>query len=128
MVADQSYQEISDLKSAARRSGHIRTVGGGNPAADDTTANLEHGPRRPTSRLTLDHSPGRAISKQSRQDGVVELVAATYRAIGAQQRHSGQGQISDHVEHLVANALVGVTEALGIEQPLLVEYDGVLER
>jgi hypothetical protein len=37
---------------------------------------------------------------------VIQLVAATDRAVGAEQRQTGQGQIANRVQRLVAGAFV----------------------
>ena len=59
---------------------------------------------------------------------MVELVAAAHRAVDAEQRRAGQRQIADGVERLVAGELVGEAQAFGIEQPLFVDDERVLER
>src|SRR6185436_14832297 len=68
-----------------RKSGNVGTIGRGDQAAHHTRAGLDKaaGTAR---RLGFDHPPGAAISQQGRQHGVVQLVAATYRAVGAEQR------------------------------------------
>ena len=59
---------------------------------------------------------------------MIELVAAAHRAERRQQRETGQRQVADHVEGLVAGALVGITQPLGIQQAGVVEHHRVLER
>ena len=58
-------------------------------------------------RLVLDNPPGVTVSHQGGQNRVVELVTATHRAIKATERQSGQGEVADGIENLVAGALVG---------------------
>ena len=45
-----------------------------------------------------------------------------------QQRRTGQGQVADRVERLVAHELVGVAQALGVDDAVVAERDGVVER
>src|ERR1700689_981668 len=59
---------------------------------------------------------------------MVELVAATHRTIGAEQRQTRQREIADHVENLVAHAFVAVAQPFGVEQTLFVEHHRILER
>ena len=82
---------------------------------------------RPPRRLRFDHAPGAAVSEQRLQHRIVELVTAPHRTIAAEQRKAGQREIADHVEHLVAGALVGVAQPLDVEQAGLVEHHGVVE-
>jgi len=42
-------------------------------------------------RFGLDHPPRAGIGQQGRQHGMVQLVAATHRAVGAEQRQTSQG-------------------------------------
>ena len=65
--------------------------------------------------FSLDHPVGTAIGHQGRQHRVAEFVAAADLAIGAEQRQTGEREIADHVEHLVAYAFVAVTQPLGVE-------------
>src|SRR4051812_38435438 len=108
--------------------GNVRPVDRGDPAADDPATSFGHRTRGAAGYLALDHPPGGTVGKQRGQDGVVELVAATYRAVGAEQRQTRESKVTNHVQHLVAGAFVGVAQAFGVEQPLLVEHDGVVER
>ena len=68
------------------------------------------------------------ISEQRRQHGVVELVAAAHRTIETDQRQPGERQIAHHIENLVANALIGVAQALGVEYAGLIDHHGIFER
>src|SRR6478672_200255 len=76
----------------------------------------------------LDQHPGRRISHQRRQHRVVELVAAADRAIGAEQRRARERKIADRIKRLVAGKLIGEAQAVRIEQTILVDDEGVVER
>ena len=73
------------------------------------------------------HPPGMTVGHQGGQHGVVQLVAAPHRAVEAEQRQSCQREIAYDVEHLVANAFIGVAQALGVEDAGLVDYDGIVQ-
>src|SRR5262249_36297434 len=89
------------------RSGDVRPISGGDNAAHRAVTPFRVRART-THRLALDHPPCTAIGEQRGQDGVVELVTAAYRAIGAKHRQAGKREIADDVEHLVAHAFIGV--------------------
>ena len=75
----------------------------------------------------LDQHPGRRIGHQRRQHRVIELVAATHRAIDAKQRRARQRKIADGVERLVAGELIREAQAVRIKQTILVNDKGVVE-
>src|SRR5215468_9532397 len=83
-----------------------------------------YGPRH----LSLDPGPGARIRHQRADQRMVELVAATHRTVGAEQGPARQRQIADHVQHFVANELVGKTRTLGVEDPVVAYDQRVLER
>src|SRR5260221_917197 len=110
-----------------RKSGNVGAIGRGDQAAYHSTSDLGLNAQT-TGGFGLDDPPGAAIGHQGREHRVVQLVAAAHRAIGAEQRQSGQREIADNVENLVARTLVAVTQSLGVEQPGIVEHHRILER
>src|SRR5947209_1988985 len=81
-------------------SGHVRPIGRRNHAAYHAARNLGVTAGTPNW-FRFHHPPSAAIGHQGGQHGVIELVAAALRAIGAEQRQPGQREIADYVEHLV---------------------------
>src|ERR1700722_16633860 len=112
---------------ASEGSGHVGAVGWGDHAAHHAAAGLGVNARA-AHRVRFQHAPGSAVGEQSLQHRMIDLVATTDRTIGAEQRQAGQREVADHVESLVAGAFVSVAQPFGVEQPLLVEYHGILER
>ena len=83
---------------------------------------------RPTHRLfQLRVGPGRWIVHQRGNYRMVQLVAAAYRAIGADQRSASKRQIAERIDRLVADELVGETYAIRIEHAIFGDYDRILE-
>ena len=86
-------------------------------------------PRERRSRFGLDHPPGAAIGQQGRQHRVVQLVAATHRAVGAKQRQTSQGQIANRVQRLVAGAFVADSAGPSVlSRRVVVEHHRILKR
>src|SRR6516225_10337201 len=83
-----------------------------------------HGPRH----LPFDPGPGACIRHQRTEERMVELVAATHRAVSAEQGPARQRQIADRVQHFVANELVGETRTLGVENAVVADDERVLQR
>src|SRR5258707_12165690 len=115
-------QGISD-----RKSGNVGAKGRGDQAAHHSTSDFGLNART-TGGFGLDDPPSAAIGHQSREPRVVQLVAAAHRAKGSEQRQTGQREIADNVENLVARTLVAVTQSLGVEQAGIVEHHRILER
>jgi len=84
-----------------RKSGNVGAIGRGDQAAHHSTSDLGLNAQT-TGGFGLDDPPGAAIGHQGREHRVVHLVAAAHRAIGAEQRQTGQREIADNVENLVA--------------------------
>ncbi len=59
---------------------------------------------------------------------MIELVAAADGAVGGEQRLTGQRQVADRIEHLVAHEFVGVTQAVRIEHAVLGHHQRIVER
>ena len=78
--------------------------------------------------IGFDPGPGARVGHQRAQHRVVELVAAAHRAVGRQQGPSGERQIADRVEHLVADELVGEAHAFRVEDAVVGDDQRVLER
>src|SRR5664279_3767242 len=104
LAGRRSYGWQTLLVPGRKRSGHIRAVGRRNHAADHAAADLGVAANT-ASALGLDDPPGRTISHQRCQHGVIELVAWPHRAIGAKQGQTGKRQIADGVQNLVAGAV-----------------------
>src|SRR5215469_3847303 len=83
-----------------------------------------YGPRH----LAFDPGPGACIRHQGTDQRMVELVAATHRAVSAEQGPARQRQIADRVQYFVANELVGETHALRVENAVVADDERVLER
>src|SRR6478736_2003672 len=109
------------------KSGHFRAVCRRDQARHHAIAGFGVNART-ASNLALDHPPSEAIGHQGRQNGVIELMTAAHGPIGPEQRQPGKSKVADYVEHLVASALIGVTQPLGIEQTLLIEHHRIFER
>src|SRR6202012_2498863 len=71
----------------AVRSGYAGAIARGNNATAHAAAGCGVGART-TDGIRFEHPPGRPVGQQSGQHGVVELVAATNRAVGAEQRQT----------------------------------------
>src|SRR3974377_2397675 len=84
-------------------------------------------PRRPR-RLAFRPGPGARIGYQRAENRMVELMTATNRAVGAEQGPSGKGKVADRIKHLVAHELIAEPGTLGIEDAVIGNDQGVLER
>src|SRR5258708_33736010 len=93
-----------------RKSGNVGAIGRGDQAAYHSTSDLGLNAQT-TGGFGLDDPPGAAIGQQGREHRVVQLVAAAHRAISAEQRQTGQREIADHVENLVAGTPPPVNHA-----------------
>src|ERR1700694_123178 len=127
---EDESQDISKTKVRTfrrRKSGHVGAVSRGDHAAHHSTSDFGWNTRT-TGGFGLDHPPGAAIGHQGRQHRVVQPVAAAHGAIGAEQRQTGEREIADNVENLVARTLVAVTQSLDVEQAGFIEHHRILKR
>src|SRR5438067_10721514 len=76
----------------------------------------------------FDDGPGGRIRDQCGKHRVVELVAAAYRAVSAQDGRARECEIADRVEHLVTDELVRKAQAALVEDTILADDQRVLER
>src|SRR5262249_12001175 len=104
-------------------SGNVGRIGGGNQAGRQVRM-ATSGPYR----IDLHQGPGALVGDQRGKDRIVELVAATDRAIGTQERQACQREIADGIERLMADELVHVARALRVEHPCIADHDRVLKR
>ena len=74
------------------------------------------------------HGPGIGIGEHGLQHQAVQAMAAPAGAVSAEDRRAGQSQVSDGVECLVAHELVGIAQALAIDDAVVADSDGVVER
>src|SRR5262249_32725947 len=58
----------------------------------------------------------------------IQAVAAATGAIGAEDRRTGKRQVSNRVERLVAHELVGVAKAFAVDDAVVADGNGILER
>ena len=54
-------------------------------------------------------------------------MAATPRGVGAEDGRTGQRQVTDGIERLVAHELVRVAEAFAIDDAIVADGDGVFQ-
>ena len=73
-------------------------------------------------------TPGRGVGEQRLQRGMVQRVTAATRAEGAADRRAGEREIAHRVQHLVADEFVAEAQALGIENAVGRDGDGIFER
>ena len=68
-----------------------------------------------------------SAESKARDNALLRRVARLVRSVLADQRVSEQVQVADRVEHLVLGEFVVVAQALGVQDPRLVEDDRILE-
>src|SRR5262249_53663450 len=68
------------------------------------------------------------IRHQRAKYRVIELVAAADRPVGAEDWPAGQREVADGIEHLVAHEFVREARAFWIENAVVADHEGVLER
>ena len=78
-------------------------------------------------RLRLDHGPGPGIGQQCGNHSTIELVAAAYGAVGAQQGRARERKIPDGVQNLVPDELVGKAHALRVEHAVIGDDEGIFQ-
>src|SRR5271166_6559142 len=71
---------------------------------------------------------GRTACEQRLQGHGVQSVAGTISAIEADDRGPRQREIADRIERLVADELVRIAQTFGIDDDVVLDGDGVLER
>src|SRR4029077_1094772 len=92
-------------------------AGGNLGVADD-------GPRH----LPVHPGPGACIRHQRAQQRMVELVAAAYGAVGAEQGSARECQVADGVQYLVANKLVGEPRTFRVENTVVADHERIFQR
>src|ERR1051326_7489954 len=61
-------------------------------------------------RRQIDDFPGRAVAQQRRHERGVQQVTASLSLDSTEDRHSKQGQVTNDVENLVTNEVIGKTK------------------
>jgi len=85
-------------------------------------ANLAERPRG------FNERPGVGICEQRLEDEAVQTVTAATGPIGPEDGCAGKREIADGIERLVAHELVRIAETFAIDNAVVANGDGILER
>src|SRR4029079_10070422 len=76
----------------------------------------------------FDHGPGLGIGEQSLEHQRVQAMATAMGAIGAEDRSACQSEIANRVKRLVAHEFVRITQPFAVDDAVIANGDGVVER
>src|SRR5262249_53354634 len=76
----------------------------------------------------FDHGPSVGVGKQGLEHQRIEPVTSPAGAKGPEDRCAGKRKIADRVERLVAHELVGEAQAFAVDDAVVADRHGVLER
>src|SRR6478672_5543376 len=76
----------------------------------------------------LNHPPGLRIGHQCRQNGMIKLVAAANGFVRGEQWLAPEREITNGVQHLVADEFVCKAQAFRIEYAIFTHNERVFER
>src|SRR5690242_317383 len=109
-------------KSAKGRSAPLcREIGCGETVAELGVTNLA---------ITrgFDHGPSVGIGEHGLEHERVQAVAAATRMEGAENGRARKGEVADRIERLVAHELVAITQAFAVDDAVVANGDGILQR
>src|SRR5215204_218232 len=76
----------------------------------------------------LHHRPGGRVGNESAEHGVIKPMASSDGTIGPLNGRAGKREITDGIERLVTDELVGKAQAFRIEHAVVGHDHGILER
>src|SRR4029079_5822662 len=76
----------------------------------------------------FDHGPGFGIGEQGLEHQGIQPMAPTMGAVRAENRGTGKSKVADRVERFVTHELVGVAKAFAVDDAVVANLHGVVER